>query len=84
MRLFEAIERNMWHATEEMKKQLQKLYLNSKGIRRDANEMSKKECFSLVYSCLFRILNPNITRTAAQPKSAKFQRLSTIISSVDQ
>ena len=69
MRLFEAIERNMWHATEEMKKELQKLYLNSKGIRGDANEMSKKEWFSLVYSCLFRILNTNITRTAAQQVS---------------
>jgi len=43
MRLLEAIKRNMWHTTEVMKKELQKLYLNSKGIRGDANEMSKKE-----------------------------------------
>ncbi len=37
-RLLEAIERNMWQASQEMKNELQKLYLNVEGLLEDANE----------------------------------------------
>jgi cobaltochelatase CobN len=37
-RLLEAIERGMWEATEEMKKDLQKLYLDIEGLLEDASE----------------------------------------------
>ncbi|MCL5877521.1 MAG: cobaltochelatase subunit CobN [Candidatus Bathyarchaeota archaeon] len=37
-RLLEAIERGMWQASQEMKNELQKLYLNVEGLLEDANE----------------------------------------------
>ena len=37
-RLLEAIERNMWQASEDMKKELQKIYLNVEGLLEDAGE----------------------------------------------
>ncbi|MCW4034431.1 MAG: cobaltochelatase subunit CobN, partial [Candidatus Bathyarchaeota archaeon] len=37
-RFLEAIERGMWQATEEMKQQLQKLYLNIEGVLEGARE----------------------------------------------
>jgi len=37
-RLLEAIERNMWQATEEMKKELQKIYLDIEGLLEGAEE----------------------------------------------
>jgi cobaltochelatase CobN len=37
-RLLEAIERGMWQATEDMKNQLQRLYLSIEGILEGANE----------------------------------------------
>jgi cobaltochelatase CobN len=37
-RLLETIERNLWNATEEMKKELQKLYLETEGVLEGANE----------------------------------------------
>ena len=37
-RLLEAIERGMWEATEEMKKDLQKLYLDIEGLLEDEGE----------------------------------------------
>jgi cobalamin biosynthesis Mg chelatase CobN len=37
-RLSEAIERNMWQAPEDMKKELQKIYLNVEGLLEDAGE----------------------------------------------
>ncbi len=36
-RLLEAIERNMWQPTEDMKKELQKLYLNVEGLLEDSD-----------------------------------------------
>jgi cobaltochelatase CobN len=40
-RLLEAIQREMWHPTEEMKKELQQLYLNIEGLLEGAGD--KKE-----------------------------------------
>jgi cobaltochelatase CobN len=37
-RLLEAVERGMWQASEDMKKQLQQLYLNIEGLLEGANE----------------------------------------------
>jgi len=37
-RFLEAIERGMWETTEEMKRQLQKLYLNIEGLLEGAGE----------------------------------------------
>jgi len=37
-RLLECIERNLWHATEDMKKELQRLYLNIEGLLEGASE----------------------------------------------
>jgi cobaltochelatase CobN len=37
-RLLEAIERDMWQATEDMKKELQRLYLNVEGLLEGAGE----------------------------------------------
>jgi len=37
-RLLEAIERNMWPASDEIKKTLQKLYLNIEGLLEETNE----------------------------------------------
>lgn len=37
-RLLEAIERNMWQATEDMRKELQKIYLNIEGLLEGARE----------------------------------------------
>jgi len=37
-RLLEAIERNMWQATEDMKKELQKIYLDIEGLLEGAEE----------------------------------------------
>ncbi|MCL2173007.1 MAG: cobaltochelatase subunit CobN [Candidatus Bathyarchaeota archaeon] len=37
-RLLEAIERNMWQTSDEMKKELQKLYLSIEGLLESANE----------------------------------------------
>ncbi|MCW4006368.1 MAG: cobaltochelatase subunit CobN [Candidatus Bathyarchaeota archaeon] len=37
-RLLEAIERGMWQTTDEMKKQLQRLYLAAEGLLEEANE----------------------------------------------
>jgi len=37
-RFLEAIERNLWQATDDMKKQLQNLYLNIEGLLEGANE----------------------------------------------
>ncbi len=37
-RLLEAIERGLWHATEDMKKKLQSLYLEVEGVLEGANE----------------------------------------------
>ena len=37
-RFLEAIERDMWQASKEMKTELQKLYLNVEGLLEDANE----------------------------------------------
>ncbi|MCW4046884.1 MAG: cobaltochelatase subunit CobN [Candidatus Bathyarchaeota archaeon] len=43
-RLLEAIERNLWKATEDMKKELQRQYLNIEGLLEGANEKkSSKE-----------------------------------------
>jgi len=42
-RFLEAIERGMWQATEEMKKQLQKLYLNIEGLLEGAEELKSKK-----------------------------------------
>ncbi len=41
-RLLEAINRNMWQASENMKNELQKLYLNVEGLLGDANEKRNK------------------------------------------
>ncbi len=41
-RLLEAINRNMWQASENMKQELQKLYLNIEGLLEGANEKSNK------------------------------------------
>jgi cobaltochelatase CobN len=40
-RFLEAIERGMWQASDEMKKELQKLYLNIEGLLEDTNESNK-------------------------------------------
>ena len=37
-RFLEAIERGMWETTEEIKRQLQKLYLNIEGLLEGAGE----------------------------------------------
>ena len=37
-RLLEAIERDMWQASDDMKKELQKLYLNIEGLLESSNE----------------------------------------------
>jgi len=37
-RLLEAIERGFWQASEEMKKELQQLYLQIEGLLEAANE----------------------------------------------
>ena len=37
-RLLEAVERNMWQASEDMKKQLQQLYLSVEGLLESAAE----------------------------------------------
>jgi cobaltochelatase CobN len=37
-RLLEAIERGLWQTSEEMKKQLQQLYLQIEGLLEGANE----------------------------------------------
>lgn len=37
-RFLEAIERGMWETTEDMKKKLQKLYLNIEGLLEKAGE----------------------------------------------
>ena len=37
-RLLEAIERDMWQATEDMKKELQQIYLTVEGLLEGANE----------------------------------------------
>jgi len=37
-RLLEAIQRGMWHANEDMKQKLQRLYLATEGLLEDANE----------------------------------------------
>ena len=42
-RLLEAINRNMWQASENMKNELQKLYLNVEGLLEGANEKSNKK-----------------------------------------
>ena len=36
-RLLEAVERNMWQASEDMKKQLQQLYLSVEGLLEDSD-----------------------------------------------
>lgn len=41
-RLLEAIERNLWHASEDMKKELHKLYLQIEGLLEGANETKQK------------------------------------------
>jgi cobaltochelatase CobN len=41
-RLLEAIERDMWHASDEMKKQLQDVYLNIEGILEGKTEKKEK------------------------------------------
>lgn len=41
-RLLEAVERGMWQASDDMKKQLQQLYLSIEGLLEGANEKSKK------------------------------------------
>jgi cobaltochelatase CobN len=41
-RLLEAIERNLWHASEEMKQKLQGLYLEMEGFLEGANEKQKE------------------------------------------
>jgi cobaltochelatase CobN len=40
-RLLEAIERDMWQASEEMKQELQKIYLNVEGLLEESNEKTK-------------------------------------------
>jgi cobaltochelatase CobN len=40
-RLLEAIQRNMWNATEEMKKELQQIYLNIDAVLEEQNEKTK-------------------------------------------
>jgi cobaltochelatase CobN len=42
-RLLEAINRDMWQASETMKAELQKLYLNIEGLLEGANEESNKK-----------------------------------------
>ncbi|MBN1244133.1 cobaltochelatase subunit CobN, partial [Candidatus Bathyarchaeota archaeon] len=42
-RLLEAIERNMWQATDEMKNELQKIYLTVEGWLESASEKTKQE-----------------------------------------
>ncbi len=42
-RLLEAINRNMWQAPENMKKELEKLYLNVEGLLEGANEKNNKK-----------------------------------------
>jgi cobaltochelatase CobN len=42
-RLFEAINREMWQASDDMKADLQKLYLEIEGILEGANEKSNKK-----------------------------------------
>ncbi|MCW4006374.1 MAG: cobaltochelatase subunit CobN [Candidatus Bathyarchaeota archaeon] len=42
-RLLEAIERDMWNASEDMKKQLQQLYLEIEGLLESQNETKNKE-----------------------------------------
>jgi cobaltochelatase CobN len=37
-RLLEAIERGLWNASEEMKRELQQLYLQIEGLLEGANE----------------------------------------------
>ena len=41
-RLLEAIERKLWQASEEMKEQLQKLYLNIEGLLEGASEKEQE------------------------------------------
>jgi cobaltochelatase CobN len=41
-RLLEAIERNLWHSSEEMKQKLQGLYLEMEGFLEGANEKQKE------------------------------------------
>jgi cobaltochelatase CobN len=41
-RLLEAIERGIWNASQDMKNELQKLYLNVEGLLEDANEKRNK------------------------------------------
>jgi cobaltochelatase CobN len=41
-RLLEAIDRKLWQAPEEMKKQLQQLYLNIEGLLEGASEKEEK------------------------------------------
>ncbi|MCW4021879.1 MAG: cobaltochelatase subunit CobN [Candidatus Bathyarchaeota archaeon] len=40
-RLLEAIQRNLWNATEEMKKELQQIYLNIDALLEEQNEKTK-------------------------------------------
>jgi cobaltochelatase CobN len=42
-RLLEAIERGLWNASEEMKKQLQQLYLQIEGLIEGANEKGSQK-----------------------------------------
>ncbi|MCW4044364.1 MAG: cobaltochelatase subunit CobN [Candidatus Bathyarchaeota archaeon] len=42
-RLLEAIERNLWQATAEMKKELQSLYLNVEGLLEGASERTENK-----------------------------------------
>lgn len=42
-RLLEAINRNMWQASEDMKKALERLYLSVEGLLEDANEKKRGE-----------------------------------------
>jgi len=42
-RLLEAIERGMWQAPEELKKQLQQLYLQTEGLLENTNEKKQTE-----------------------------------------
>jgi cobaltochelatase CobN len=41
-RLLEAIERDMWQASEEMKNELQKIYLTVEGLLEGAGEKVKQ------------------------------------------
>jgi cobaltochelatase CobN len=41
-RLLEAIERDMWQASEDMKRELQKVYLDVEGLLEESNEKTVK------------------------------------------